>query len=357
MPGETGTMVDPDATVGGVETVVVVRGGLAETLQAGALVRTLGDGSTGMRVTLACPSGNGAELARGLSGVDEVLALDALRGADPEVAAIWPALVALRRRPLRCAMVCSPSGADVLLVYAAGIARRVGLARGVAAPLLTDRVPPAGGENRAQAWLRLATALGVERIQFTAALDPGPAAHARAEERLVGSGMEDGRLLVAIAPGSAWGEPPPSPQMRWDSERYAHLANLLARRHAAVAVLVGPAADRAAADAVLLDLDAPVLDLCGELSLSETASVIARCDLVVAGDSPVLHIAAAVGSAAIGLFGPTDGRVRGPYGRAHRVIQGVTPGGGHRVGASTAMRQIRVEDVLAGIEGPMTAVT
>ena len=336
---------------------MVVRGGLTETLQAGALVRTLGDGGSGMRVTLACPGGNAAELARGLSGVDEVLALDALVADAPDLAAMWPALAALRGRPLRCAMVCSPSSADILLVYAAGIARRVGLATGPAAPLLTDRVPPAGGENRAQAWLRLATALGVDRIQFTAALEPGPVAHARAEERLVGSGMEDGRLLVAIAPGSAWAEPPPSPQLRWDSERYAHLANLLARRHGAGTVLVGPAADRAAADAVRLDLDAPVLDLCGELTLSETAAVIARCDLVVAGDSPVLHIAAAVGSAAIGLFGPTDGRVRGPYGRAHRVIQGVTPERTRRVGTWTAMRQIRVEDVLAGIEGPMTAAT
>jgi ADP-heptose:LPS heptosyltransferase len=78
-------------------------------------------------------------------------------------------------------------------------------------------------------------------------------------------------------------------------------------------------------DRTRLDLGASATDLSGEVDLRIIAGVLARCDLLVGGDTPLLQLAAAVGTAVVGLFGPTDGRVRGPYGRDHRVIQALTP--------------------------------
>ena len=69
-------------------------------------------------------------------------------------------------------------------------------------------------------------------------------------------------------------------------------------------------------------------------------------------------IASAVGTPAVGLFGPTDGRRRGPYGSDHRIIQGVFADpsklpSGDGPSAPSVMDQIRVEDVLASIEAAL----
>jgi lipopolysaccharide heptosyltransferase III len=116
--------------------------------------------------------------------------------------------------------------------------------------------------------------------------------------------------------------------------------------------VLGAEADRDAADRMLDDVEAPVLDLCAGLALDEAAAVIERCDLLISGESPLLHLAAAVGTPAIGLYGPTDGAARGPYGPGSRVVQGLPETTSGR-DPGPLMRRIRVDDVLAGIELPV----
>jgi hypothetical protein len=61
-----------------------------------------------------------------------------------------------------------------------------------------------------------------------------------------------------------------------------------------------------------------------------------------------------VGTPTVGLFGPTDGRRRGPYGGEHRVVQALPPPGRRQDWPDQAlMDRIRVDDVLAGIEYPV----
>jgi ADP-heptose:LPS heptosyltransferase len=71
----------------------------------------------------------------------------------------------------------------------------------------------------------------------------------------------------------------------------------------------------------------------------------------VGSDTPLLQLAAAMNTPTVGLFGPTDGARGGAYGPAHRVVQALAPPR-YQDGVSNAatMDQIRVEDVLAGIE-------
>jgi ADP-heptose:LPS heptosyltransferase len=340
------------------EILVVVDGGLVETLQATPLVRSLAAGIDGVRVTVACPPG-AAELAAHIPGVVEVIALRALSPHAPSLGELARAFRALRGRRFHAAAVCCSRPLAAALVYFAGVPIRVGLAMGRRAIFYTDRVDRQGDENRAAAWLRLAPALGVQHQLHQASFDPGAVARQAAMEWTIGAGFEDGRLLIALAPGNGFADPLPEVSARamsWDPERYAHLCNQLTQRHGAGIVVLGTEADRGFIDAMLLDVASPVLDLCGELrGLEEVAGVLERCDLLVGGDSPLLHLAAAVGTPSVGLFGPTDGRLRGPYGPEHRVVQAVADGEGRRRPLAgqieqPALRQIRVDDVLAGIE-------
>lgn len=103
-----------------------------------------------------------------------------------------------------------------------------------------------------------------------------------------------------------------------------------------------------------MDLRADATDLVGEIDLPTLAGVLARCDLLICTDTPLLQLAAAMGTPTVGLFGPTDGTRGGAYGRAHRVVQAQTPPRYENSPQGTAtMDQIRVEDVLAGIEASL----
>jgi heptosyltransferase II len=348
------------------DVLVVVEGGLVETLQAAPLLRSLSAGGDPVRVTLACPPAAAALLGGGhLPGVGEVLPLDALATGGRSLGAAAHAVLALRRRRFHAAAVCADGLLAAALTYLAGVPRRAGLGRGAARLLLSDPMAAEPGENRAAAWLRLAAALGLPAQLQQGAFDPGAAARRAAEERLVGSGLEDGeRLLVAVAPGNGFADPLPAVAPRalsWEPERYAHLCNQLTHRHGAGIVVLGTDSDRAIVEATLLDVESPVLDLCGELArLEDVAAVLERCDLLICGDSPLLHLAAAVGTPSVGLFGPTEGRRRAPLGAEHRVVQAVDalpPGRRHLPGTidHPEVRQIRVDDVLAGIEADLPA--
>ena len=339
-----------------VNIAVIVGGGLVETLQATPLLTALGsvavDGRPAHRITVACPP-VAAAIASGLPAADEVLPLPTLGQAHAR--GLLAGVIELRRRRLELALVCSDRLRDRALVYLAGIATRAGSASAPGRWLLSEAVPTPAGENRAATWLRVAAHAGIGGVPHVPAFEPGDAARHRAESLLLGQGFEDGRLLVAIAPGAGLLEPSDgdAAPLAWEPERFAHLANQLRQRHGAGVVLLGTDADHPAVERLLLDLDTAPLDLSGELDLPATAAVVERCDLVVAGDGPLLHLAAAVGTPTIGLFGPTDGRMRGPYGEEHRVVQVVPDTAdalpGRRRG-ERAMRRIRVDDVLAGIE-------
>jgi len=333
--------------------LVLVWGRQLETLQASPLLRTIAAGASEATVTLAC-SPAAAQAGRALEGVGEVLVL---RGLDPRGSPI-DGLVAwarLRRRPYEYAVICGTAARARMIVYLAGFARRVGPGGGLTTVLLSDHVKPRRWENQAATWLRLIPILGIATERHQPRLEPGPAATQQALVQLHSTAIADGRLLVALAPGYGHTDLNRSHayMSAWEPERWAHLANQLAVRHGAGIVFVGAAEDQAVTQAASIDIAAPHADVTGQLDLLGTAALLKQCDLLVSGDSPLLHLAAAVGTPTIGLFGPTDGRRRGAYGDEHRVIQAVTSRRYRRLprrGADLLMAQIRVEDVLAAIE-------
>ena len=333
---------------------VIVSGGITETIQATPLLRTLRAGSPQARITLLCPA-SGAAVAQGVPAVDELVPLAALGGrASAALGAVW---LELRRRRLDAALLCSTRASLRLAVYLAGVPQRFGPAGGLTSFLLTARTPVAERENSAATWLRLAALLGLTAQVHAPSFEPGPEARREADRLLHATGLTDGRLVIAIAPGTALTESDgiAAPATAWDPERYALLANLLAQRHAAGVIFLGSPGDRAVIEQTMMDLGIKAPDFSSEPDIRVVAGILARCDLLVAGDSPLLHLAAAVGTPAVGLFGPTDGRARGPYGSDHRIIQALPLDAPPEPAAPvpSQMTQIRVEDVLAGIEATL----
>jgi len=126
------------------------------------------------------------------------------------------------------------------------------------------------------------------------------------------------RPRVALIPFSRW------PSKNWPVEHFVRLGAQLAAARAAVFILGGPADVRACAE-LAAAIGPGAESAAGGLTLVETGGLIQAMDLVIANDSGPVHMAVAVGTPTLALFGPTDPARTGPYGPGHRVLQSHVP--------------------------------
>lgn len=106
----------------------------------------------------------------------------------------------------------------------------------------------------------------------------------------------------------------------WSPGCFAGLADRLSSA-GIVPLLIGGGMESDLAAQVQSMVAKPCLSLVGMLSVVQLGAVIQSCDLLVSGDTGALHMATAVGTPVIGLFGAIDPRRTGPVGRGHRVIR------------------------------------
>lgn len=107
---------------------------------------------------------------------------------------------------------------------------------------------------------------------------------------------------------------------RWPADRWAQVGRRLAGMGASL-VLLGGTQDVDTVGALQARIGASnVVNLAGKTNLRELASVVARCDLMISGDTGPLHIAVDVGAKCLGLYGPTTPMATGPYGDGNVAI-------------------------------------
>ncbi len=125
-----------------------------------------------------------------------------------------------------------------------------------------------------------------------------------------------GSKLIGIAPGSIWAT------KRWLKERFAELVGLLVKDGFAV-VLIGGAEDFELCEEIKKHSGfKDVYNFCGKLSLLQSAELIRRCILLVSNDSAPMHIAVAMRTPVVAIFGPTIPEFGFyPYGDRDRVVQ------------------------------------
>ena len=114
--------------------------------------------------------------------------------------------------------------------------------------------------------------------------------------------------FIAIAPGAR------SHTKRWSKERYLKLIKMIYDGFKMQVVLVGDKEDARISTDILKQANISVIDLCGKTGLRELAAVLKQGRLLISNDSAPMHIAWAVGTPVIGLFGPTDPEKYRPLG-------------------------------------------
>jgi heptosyltransferase-3 len=112
----------------------------------------------------------------------------------------------------------------------------------------------------------------------------------------------------------------------WPAEKFATLIHELGRNGERVVLTAAPdAQERAMIAAIKTALKAPVVDLTGSLNLKELAALTARARAFVGVDSAPMHMAAAMGTPTVALFGPSGEMHWGPWGVVHRIVASKDP--------------------------------
>jgi ADP-heptose:LPS heptosyltransferase len=146
--------------------------------------------------------------------------------------------------------------------------------------------------------------------------------------------------VIGVHPGAK------TPDKRWPVERFAATADRLATELGAQVVVTGSADELPLAQRVASSISAPAFIAAGETSIGGLAALLAAMKLLVTNDTGVSHLAAAVRTPSVVLFGPTDPARWAPLdGRRHRAL---APGRGNLI-SSIPVKRV-VEESLSLVE-------
>jgi heptosyltransferase I len=157
----------------------------------------------------------------------------------------------------------------------------------------------------------------------------------------------NGRRVVAVHPMALW------PTKLWKSELFSELADRLTKELGLGVIFTGGEQDQTSVEEITARVSPSPVDFCGSLNLLELAALFNRCSLVISTDTGPMHLAAAMGTPVVALFGPTAPARTGPYGPGHVVLRtGVpcSPCFKKKCADPRCMSEISVDLVLQAVE-------
>lgn len=278
-------------------------------------------------VRRACPDAHLAFLTeRASEGVvdenpflDEVIILDRVTWQTLPVWARLREQVAfyqsLRSRGFDLAIDLFGNPRSAILTALSGARHRVGFAFRVRRHLYNIVVTPRGGSVH-EVEFNLDALRAIEMpIHTTAPLFPvSSALREEARTWLDAHGVRPGDRLVGLNPGGGW------VTKRWTPQRFAGVADALIREYGAHVLLLWGPGERPLVDIVTRAMRSSPLIL-PETTLKGLGAFLSWCTLMISNDSGPMHIAAAMGIPTIGIFGPTNPALQGPYGQGHTVVR------------------------------------
>ena len=289
---------------------------IGDLLMTAAAIADVHAQAPGAEIDLVVGSWN-AELARALPGVTHVETLDAAwlarEGAGVGLAALLRSAARWRRRHYDLAINFEPDIRSNLMLAVSGARRTAGFRSGGGGPVLDEAADyDTRGHTVDNTRALVARVFGraPSRLPQPLLIVPDRASHEAARRLpsrrpLVGLHASGGRTIK-----------------QWEPERFAEVAQRLIAERAATIVLTGSAADRNVVDPVRQRLPAgSFVDLTGDLDLLTLAAIIARVDLFVTGDTGPMHVAAAVGTPVVAVFGPSDPARYAPRGPHDQVVR------------------------------------
>ena len=261
----------------------------------------------GVSIDVVAPDWAGAILKR-MPQVSGHISLDVRHGR----LGLWQRWTTARRldAEYQQAIVIPRSVKAALLPWAAGIRNRVGFASGMRAGLINDSRPRPSDVMTRMARLASPEKIDPESLPWPRLeIDPEEATEIFRERE-----VDPDESVIGLMPGAAYGR-----AKEWGAGSFAGLAAMLAERGHRICVL-GALRDRPAGEVIARAAPGRVMNLCGETSLEQAILLISRLAVAICNDSGLMHVAAAVNTPVIGIYGPTSPDTHPPLSAARKIL-------------------------------------
>jgi lipopolysaccharide heptosyltransferase II len=296
-------------------------GDLLMTLDAIALARRSWPNAT---IDLAVGSWN-VPLAKLIPGIDTIIPIDvpwlARERKGETWTALWSRARGWKRQRYDLAINFEPDIRSNVLAWLSGAPSRYGYWTGGGGALLTSPVAFEPAEHvgtNAERLVAAAVARSADGVKTSTAgsasrrLNLPDTARSRAQALL--GGMARPLIGLHISGGRE--------SKQWHLDRFVEVARRLAHERGASFVLTGSESDRPMVKTVADGLaGVRLLNVAGTLDLVELGAVLAALDLFITSDTGPMHLAAAVGTPVVALFGPADPRRYGPRAATERILR------------------------------------
>jgi lipopolysaccharide heptosyltransferase II len=220
---------------------------------------------------------------------------------------------ALKTHRFDTALILHSTHRVILLSWLAGIRQRIGYARRLPW-LLTRKVPYTKGQGQRHELeynmdlfrmlgvdLKGSDPTGSDPVDLPLFVPTTSVQEAKVEEFLRSQGLDAGKPLIALHPGAS------CPSKRWPARRFSRLADrLIERRGVQVLVVAGPDGVEQA-KAVVQGMQYQAHQAANLFSLGETAALFKKVRCLVSNDSGPVHLAGAVGTSVVSIFGRWGG--------------------------------------------------
>ncbi|MDP6051732.1 MAG: lipopolysaccharide heptosyltransferase II [Candidatus Latescibacteria bacterium] len=290
--------------------------------------------------------------------VDEIIPFDK-KGVDRGLKGLIRLGGRLREKHFEAALMPHRSLRSALLAWLARIPVRTGFDTSSGRWLLTHQVPYQA-VHEVERNLSLLSPLTSAPLSFKPTLYPDDTDHTSVDDLLKRHNVRPDEILFGISPGSVWAT------KRWLPDRFAESAKRLTDEHPGRVVLFGAVEDEALCRQIAGQSGVSPIDAAGQLSLLQSAALASRCTVMISNDTGMAHIAAAMDTPVISLFGPTVASLGfTPYGNGHKVIERTLScrpcgtHGGHQCPISThaCMQEITVDMVMKSISAMIQPLT
>lgn len=220
----------------------------------------------------------------------------------------------LRQRPYDLTIDFHGLLKSALIILLAGGKRKLGYdsLQELSGLFYNEKIPEDMNKHAVDRYLDFPRYLGAKISQVEFILPFNRDAESKVQFLLNKHNLEN-RKFIAINPVAYW------ETKLWDNEKFALLADAIKTRLNFEVVFTG--SEKEPIEKIITQMSVKAVNLGGETSLPELGSLYKKAQSVITTDSGPMHLAAAVGTPVIALFGPTDPARTGPYGIGHTIIR------------------------------------
>ncbi len=223
----------------------------------------------------------------------------------------WRMVLKLKKKNFDSAFFFHRSKTKVLLAKLAGIEERFGYSSPARDRFLTRICPaPPVSEHKIDYFLNLLECFEIPSDGRSMDFVADPAAEKKVWELLVSEGVRKGEPYAVVHAGGNWD------LKRWPAEHFAQWIHLYKKEFPGKIILCGTEPENGIAIEIKSHFSKEVLSVCGKTSFDELAHLLKNAEFLLSNDSGPIHLAAALKTKIVGIFGPTSPQLTGPISEA-----------------------------------------